>query len=67
MWNRRSSGGRQGFLLPDALIALAVVALTVGLVTQTILVIQQQTRVREERLMRARLHHDQALLMWAQK
>ena len=67
MWNQRNNVGHQGFLLPDALIALAVVALTVGLVTQTVLAVQRQAHVREERLMRARLRHDQALLIWSQK
>ncbi|WP_125681738.1 hypothetical protein [Levilactobacillus yonginensis] len=67
MWNQHSNDDHQGFLLPDALIALAVVALTVGLVTQTVLVVQRQTHAREERLLRARLRHDQALLKWAQE
>lgn len=58
-------GDHNGWLLPDALLALGIVALTIGLAQQTLMVTQHGERVRTAQLQRAREQHDRALLAWA--
>jgi len=58
-------GDHNGWLLPDALLALGIVALTIGLAQQTLTVTQHGERVRTAQLRRAREQRDQALLAWA--
>ncbi|QMU07872.1 hypothetical protein H3M12_10585 [Levilactobacillus suantsaii] len=51
----------RGWLLPDALLALSIVALTLVMSYQALQVTQHVERVREARLASARLAHDRAL------
>ncbi|WP_125547556.1 hypothetical protein [Levilactobacillus lindianensis] len=61
MWKRRLKP-REGWLLPDALLALSIVALTVILAQQMILTTQRLERIRERELQLARVAHDRALI-----
>ncbi|WP_407887283.1 hypothetical protein [Levilactobacillus sp. N40-8-2] len=65
MLKRPRRGDHSGWLLPDALLALGIVALTIGLAQQTLTVTQYGERVRTAQLRQARERHDQALLTWA--
>ncbi len=58
-------GVHNGWLLPDALLALGIVALTIGLAQQTLTVTQHGEHVRTIQLQRARERHDRALLAMA--
>ncbi|MFD1550235.1 hypothetical protein [Levilactobacillus fuyuanensis] len=58
-------GDHNGWLLPDALLALGIVALTIGLARQTLTVTQYGERVRTTQLQQARDRRDRALLDWA--
>ncbi|WP_125573449.1 hypothetical protein [Levilactobacillus huananensis] len=60
MWKQRLKP-REGWLLPDALLALSIVALTVILAQQMVLTTQRLERVRERELRLARVAHDRAL------
>ncbi|WP_261810801.1 hypothetical protein [Levilactobacillus humaensis] len=61
MWKQRRKP-HEGWLLPDALLALSIVALTVILAQQVILTTQRLERVRERELRLARVAHDHALV-----
>lgn len=65
MWKQRRHVVRHGWLLPDALLALGIVALTILLAQQVVMVTQRSEQVRLTRLRRVRAHHDRALLKWA--
>ncbi|MGN1292895.1 MAG: hypothetical protein ACI4UI_09125 [Levilactobacillus brevis] len=67
MWVQHQSGTkRQGWLLPDALLALSIVALTVTTAQHVLLTTEHLARQRQEQLTQARYRHDQALLAWAE-
>lgn len=65
MWKPRRPAVRNGWLVPDALVALGIVTLTVLLAQQTLTVTQHNEQIRTARLRQVRARHDQALLKWA--
>lgn len=65
MWKHRKPDGHHGWLLPDALLALGIVALTVVLAQQALVVTQHGEQIRMAKLRQARAQYDQALLTWA--
>jgi len=60
-------GGRSGWTLPDALIALSIVALTVIMVQQVLMTTQKQTLRQTHALLAARRQHDQTLERWLEQ
>lgn len=56
---------RHGWLLPDALLALGIVALTLVMAQQALVVTQRQEQIRTAKLRQVRARHDRALLTWA--
>ncbi|MFC6259500.1 hypothetical protein [Levilactobacillus fujinensis] len=64
MLKMKNFGDRGGWTLPDALIALSIVALTVIMVQQVLMTTQEQTQRRTHALLVARQQHDQALERW---
>jgi len=60
-------GDRSGWTLPDALIALSIVALTVIMVQQVMMTGQQQSQRRTHALLVARRQHDQTLERWLEQ
>ncbi|WP_445089681.1 hypothetical protein [Levilactobacillus hammesii] len=56
---------RSGWLVPDALVALGIVALTILLAQQALMVTQHNEQIRTAKLRQVRARHDQALLKWA--
>ncbi|WP_143463267.1 type IV pilus modification PilV family protein [Levilactobacillus enshiensis] len=57
-------GDHAGWTLPDALIALSIVAVTIIMVQQVLITNQRQTAYRTQTLLVARRQHDQALANW---
>ncbi|WP_203641729.1 hypothetical protein [Levilactobacillus andaensis] len=58
---------RSGWTLPDALIALSIVALTVIMVQQVVMTAQTQTQRQTHALMVARRQHDRLLERWLEQ
>ncbi|CAJ1228502.1 hypothetical protein [Levilactobacillus zymae] len=54
----------RGWLLPDALLALSLVTLTLVFTQQALQVTSRVERQRQHRLERARYHRDQRLERW---
>ncbi|MGQ4559154.1 hypothetical protein ACUIJQ_07710 [Levilactobacillus hammesii] len=65
MWKPRRPAVRSGWLVPDALVALGIVALTILLAQQALMVTQHNEQIRTAKLRQVRARHDQALLKWA--
>ena len=65
MWKQRRPGVRHGWLLPDALLALGIVALTILLAQQALVVTQHREQIQMAKLRQVRARHDHALLKWA--
>ncbi|MFD1456004.1 hypothetical protein ACFQ44_10040 [Levilactobacillus lanxiensis] len=64
MWKPRQHDDRHGWVLPDALLALAVVCLAVTLTTDFLQATHHLERQRQVRLETARQAHDRALQHW---
>ncbi len=54
-----------GWLLPDALVALSLVSLSLFTTAELVRTAQRNEQFRIEQVHRARRRHDQALLAWA--
>ena len=67
MWKQRRfvASHRHGWLLPDALLALGIVALTLIMAQQALSVTQRQEQIRTAKLRQVRARHDRVLLTWA--
>lgn len=63
MWKPRTTG-HEGWVLPDALMALGIVCLTVILAQDYLQTTQHLAQQRQAQLAVARQRHDQALRRW---
>ncbi|MFC6290218.1 hypothetical protein [Levilactobacillus angrenensis] len=64
MWKRSNHSRRQGWLLPDALLALSVVATSVVLAQGFLQTTHRLEQQRQVHLQRVRQQHDDALKRW---
>ncbi|WP_125583842.1 hypothetical protein [Levilactobacillus cerevisiae] len=64
MWKPRKRGTRNGWVLPDALLALAIVCLAVTLTQDFLQTSQRLEQQRQAKLTAVRRQHDRALLAW---
>lgn len=64
MWKKHYSGGYRGWVLPDALLALSIISMTVISAQDFLQTTHQLEQQRQVRLERIRQQHDRALAEW---